>query len=166
MLVAENLATVLVQAVRNQREYISMQKWCDALAKYILENAELTFQWTGVLNKYPYTPDPIVIAKGKFVSLQIPAMRVRYITDMGIMIQKGMVKGTVNITDSGFSTIAQPFGISPALVTTWSKARTPYEAQLHISKQIVPWVKAWVVSGVFAPKHGQYIGTGMHIATK
>jgi hypothetical protein len=130
----------------------------------VTKPSNLSYKAPACLPPPASTPDPMVNPKGKFVSLTIPPMKCTKIQDMGIMVQKGLVAGTINIT--GFGTLPVPFGITTPLTLTQSMSLIPYETQLHSAKQIINWIKSWVVPTPLGTSHGAYIGSGMHIATK
>ena len=157
MLNASDLGTALSDAAKK-----NPQAWFKELSGYLKKNTEFKIVWVAV-NK-DGQPDPKKDPIAKFTMLNIPYMPYITLVDMGMIVTQGAATGIVNI--SGFQTTPVPFGISIPLVLTPGFKEDYKEEHLHKAKQIIQWVKSWIIPMPFTGAHSSYTGTGMHISTK
>ena len=157
MLNASDLATALSDAAKK-----SPQAWFKELGGYLKKNTEFNVMW--IAFNIDGQPDPKTNPIAKFTMLEIPYMPYLTLVDMALIIQQGASKGLVNI--SGFQTAPVPFGIATPLILTPGFKSDYKEEQAHKAKEIINWIKSWVIMAPFSGAHSSYTGSGMHISTK
>lgn len=158
MLNASDLGTALSDAVKKNNA-----AWFKELSNYLKKNTEFSVAWVGV-NPTSGVSDPAVKATAKFVNLVIPPAPYLTLIDFGAIVQAGCAAGIVNI--QGWQTTPVLFGIITPLILTPGMKADYKEEHAHKAKQIIQWIKSWVILAPFAGAHGAFVGSGMHISTK
>lgn len=148
----------------------------NGIATYLINNAELNFSWHGEkVNPIPPPPtlvDPVVIANGGIVSLTIHltashATSVQTALDqLANEIRAGVMAGTYNITDAGFSTIPLPMSDIPLLSLNPSNASGENgrnDAFAFLANEIITWFTGYTPAAPVLGSHGDFTaptGTG------
>lgn len=167
MLNATNLAQAILDATYLKTSAAeALQAEGEAVADYIMNNAEFAFSWEAV-NAVP-EPDPVTTATGEFVSLSISLTPSNATTkaaaDTHLISEyvAGMSGATYNITDSGFSTTAGSMSTAPTVssLTLTVNATTRENAALQKATQIINWIKALKPAGVCSGARSGYTGEG------
>lgn len=146
----------------------------NAIASYILSNAEISYSWMGaILPSPPNTPDPVTTAKGEFLTLVIsctpsgadnPADALSHLKSQ---IQAGFAGATHAITDPGFVVSPGAVGAvsSPSVSVPVTNDRDA--AMDGLAGSIIDWVKTLVPIGTCAGSHLPYtggVGTPLSVA--
>lgn len=166
---ANALANELKNAVEGETDAFSaMSKLGNAIANYLLNNAQLTFVWNGIKSS-DGSPDPVTSASGGIVSLTItltPEGTKNHVNNMSHLanqIRSGVLVGTYNITQGGFSTSPLPMADAPPLNLSMGGEEARDDAFLNLCTQIVNWMKSYAPSAKILGSHGAYTappGTG------
>ncbi len=156
MLNASDLGTALSDAAKK-----NPQAWFKELSGYLKKNTEFKVIWIAVNQEG--VPDPMKTPTAKFTMLTIPYMPYITLVDMGMIVMQGTATGMVNI--QGFQTAPVPFGIATPLVLTPGFKEDYKDEHIHKAKQIIQWMKSWIIPLPFAGAHGNFTGSGMHIST-
>jgi len=139
----------------------------DTISTYIVENALINFAW--VAANPSGTPDPVVVAQGEIVSLQItltPSLAdnsAQAFTHLIAEVTTSFALGTYNITDDGFVTSPGSLSTSPSIgvFSINVDADNQEDALLQLAQAFITYIQNQIptapCSGV---RIGIYTGTG------
>ncbi len=143
----------------------------DAIAGYLMENAQINFSWNGIQPGSPPVTDPKVTTTGEIMGLSFsltPSMATSQagaIEHLKNELIAGLSAAQYNISEAGFTTSPQSMGTSPGInglsIAISGNERDAALGQL--ADGIVTWVKAQVPTGVVLGTHAAFAapaGTG------
>lgn len=178
-LVAADMADALKSAVAGMSDAsTARQAEADALADYIMSNAEIQFAWNGINPGPPPVPDPVTAAMGAISNLMFTFTPVpspdpeASRSAMKTQIIAGMSAALYNITDAGFSTTPLSFASAPEISTLDLSGITTSETdpvaagddvRTKLCQRIVSWVQSLHPPAPVLGSHGAFTappGTG------
>lgn len=124
----------------------------NTISNYVKDNAEVSLTWVAALPAAPFTPDTVVSASGKILTLSLPlipsllteqtsailALKTQFITNFAL--------ATYNITDSGFVTSSGLLGSAPTISTLnlSISGDNQSNALLQLASNIIDWIKLMI----------------------
>jgi hypothetical protein len=138
----------------------------DTISSYLLANTVFSFAWAATL---PPTPDPVVVASGKFISLVItisPSGATNAVAANEALknqIVSGMSSATYNIVGTGFTTVPASMSSSATLDNldlSPSGETDGSLAMINKCQKIIDWVKQLAPTAPVTGTHNPYSGSG------
>lgn len=171
MLVPSVLAGLLKTGMQSITPPITPQKthdkFCEILNTYIKSSADIVFAWAAALASPPFTPDPTIIANGKFVTCEIATSPgflpdpITGLVDFSLKITTTFgTSATYTITDPGFTVTPGGYITAIPLVITPSLLPDPDANFLYMATTIITWLKLNVSGLPVAGAHPPYVGSG------
>lgn len=164
-LVAPALAKEMLKATNKcTSATVAQKKLGDAISKYIMQNAIVTFAWVAVKPvPPPPVPDPVVIATGKISGIKImlkpdkSSKPGKGLITMGMQIQMGCAKGMYK-PNAPWATSPGMLSSIPPLKLSLSRLPSREATMLKLATQIVVWMTSYVPSIPCSGVRGPYIG--------
>lgn len=136
----------------------------NAIADYIVANAEIAFSWNGI---YDGSPDPVTSTTGEITSCTITLTasgkdnQSEAITYLENEIVAGVTAAMFTVTASGFSVSSLALGITGLSLDISGSNRD--NAFNDFAEQIIDWITSYVNATPLLGSHGTYVappGTG------
>ncbi len=136
-----------------------------AIGSYIVSNAELDYDWTGVNTVAPFDTENIpttgeILTHSISLTLSEATAPVEGLTHLASEITTGIRSATYNITAPGWSTAPLPCSDIPDLALSIDGTDIRESAFSQLASQICDWIWAYAPAAPNAGSHGTYVGTG------
>ncbi|MES0488434.1 MAG: hypothetical protein ABUK01_00475 [Leptospirales bacterium] len=168
---AEGLQKALLAATDGVAPEGALSKLGEAIAKYIADNAEVSFSWVA-LNPAG-TPDTITTAKGKIQNLAMSLtaskaeIRKEAMDHMIGELVTGLSAAMYNITDVGFATSPMPMAYSPTItnlnlsiaIDLDNDTNDREESMLQLAGCVIDWVKLQKPTTPVPGAHAPFVGS-------